>query len=513
MSQLKARVEGSYTHELIIPESWRFSPLNEVIEIVGGNQPPKSFFHSEAGEGLIRLIQIRDYKSDKNIVYIPQEKAKRFVKKDDVMIGRYGPPIFQILRGLEGAYNVALMKAVPILDSIDNDFLFHYLNNRNIFNYVESASDRTAGQSGVNKAHLEKYPVGIPPLAEQKEIAYQLDTLLAKVDSIKNRLGAIPGIIKRFRQSVLSNAISGKLTESYRKEYKLQSADVKTITIEQFNSSLTKGNFGKKNTISTEIQEDEIINCVSHIDGYPLIRVGAICESVVPNRDKPKTFSGGYHWLLTPHFSEQSIYIDYKNIERGLSKEEVEKYNAKIIQKNNVIMTCVGRLGLSAILEENAVINQQLHAFIANEHILPEYLAYSIRANQNYYDSKATSTTIPYLNKTSCNSLPIPLPCVEEQKIIVKQVEQFFLLADSVEQKVNEAQERVNNLTQSILVKAFRGELTAEWRELNQALITGENSAEALLAKIKAERDALSKTQSTKKKPVKKQTTSRTAQD
>ncbi|MGL5025421.1 MAG: hypothetical protein ACRC6P_05555 [Shewanella oncorhynchi] len=60
--------------------------------------------------------------------------------------------------------------------------------------------------------------------------------------------------------------------------------------------------------------------------------------------------------------------------------------------------------------------------------------------------------------------------------------------ADKVEAQVNAAQARVNNLTQSILAKAFRGELTADWRAANPDLISGENSAIALLERIQAER-------------------------
>src|SRR5690606_16586388 len=190
---------------------WEFSELKNVINLVGGNQPPKSKFLYEASDNTIRLIQIRDYKSDQHKVFIQKSDAKRFVNKTDVMIGRYGPPIFQILRGLEGAYNVALMKAEPVLGSYDKDFLYYYLSNQDIYNYVNSASDRTAGQSGVNKEHLEKYPVPVVPLAEQQEIVRQLDVMLAQVEQIKVRLDAIPAILKKFRQSVLADAVSGKL--------------------------------------------------------------------------------------------------------------------------------------------------------------------------------------------------------------------------------------------------------------------------------------------------------------
>ena len=72
---------------------------------------------------------------------------------------------------------------------------------------------------------------------------------------------------------------------------------------------------------------------------------------------------------------------------------------------------------------------------------------------------------------------------------IVARVEQLFAYADQIEQRVKDAQTRVNHLTQALLAKAFRGELTADWRAQNPDLISGDNSAAALLATIKAERE------------------------
>jgi type I restriction enzyme S subunit len=83
------------------------------------------------------------------------------------------------------------------------------------------------------------------------------------------------------------------------------------------------------------------------------------------------------------------------------------------------------------------------------------------------------------------------MPHIYEQTKIVRRVEELFAFAGTIEQKANAALERVNNLTQSILAKAFKGELTAGWRAANPELISGENSAEALLEKIKAERERL----------------------
>lgn len=93
------------------PKEWPVLAMGDVIEFRGGSQPPKETFVSEARPGYVRLVQIRDFKTDKYKTYIPEQLAKRSFEKDDVMIARYGPPVFQILRGLSGSYNVALMKA------------------------------------------------------------------------------------------------------------------------------------------------------------------------------------------------------------------------------------------------------------------------------------------------------------------------------------------------------------------------------------------------------------------
>lgn len=108
----------------VIPEGWESKTIGEVASFSGGSQPPRSTFKFAPEPGYIRLVQIRDYKSNANETYIPEILAKKRCSAQDIMIGRYGPPIFQILRGIEGAYNVALIKATPNY-CIDREYLFN----------------------------------------------------------------------------------------------------------------------------------------------------------------------------------------------------------------------------------------------------------------------------------------------------------------------------------------------------------------------------------------------------
>ncbi|NIY88815.1 restriction endonuclease subunit S [Vibrio campbellii] len=413
-------VEGSYSHKLEIPSTWEFAKLNEVIEIVGGSQPPKSDFMELPEGDCVRLIQIRDYKSDNNIVYIPRNKAKRFVDKNEVMIGRYGPPIFQILRGLEGAYNVALMKAKPRDGVFSNEYLYYYLSNKNIYNYVESASDRTAGQSGVNKKHLEQYPVGVPPLAEQKRIVEKLDDVLAQVDTIKARLDGIPDLLKRFRQSVLASAVSGKLTEEWRGGAKFDVIESMLVELAKFIDY--RGKTPKKTD-----------------SGVPLITA--------------KNIKPGYISRTPEEFIAEDDYDGWMT--RGFPKV------------GDILMTTEAPLGNVALIdieEKFALAQRAICLQFTDERVKSEYACIYMRSMsfQEALLSNATGSTVKGIKASLLKKIVISYPEKEEQKEIVRLVDQYFAFADTIETQVKKAQARVDNLTQSILAKAFRGELVEQ---------------------------------------------------
>lgn len=181
--------------------------LGDVVSFIGGSQPPKSTFLYEPKKGFVRLLQIRDYKSDKNLTFIPETSTKKFCTKDDVMIGRYGPPVFQILQGLEGAYNVALMKAKPS-EKVDRDYLYYFLKQDELFRLIDGLSQRTAGQSGIDMDALKGYPMLLPPLAEQKRIAAILD----KADAIRRKRQEAIQLADNFLRSVFLDMFGDPVT-------------------------------------------------------------------------------------------------------------------------------------------------------------------------------------------------------------------------------------------------------------------------------------------------------------
>jgi len=148
--------------------------------------------------------------------------------------------------------------------------------------------------------------------------------------------------------------------------------------------------------------------------------------------------------------------------------------------------------------------NQACAAIIVDDTLINRDFL-KIRLLENYEETRkaAVGGAQPNLNLSKVRDIPVLLPKLVEQTEIVRRVEQLFAHADKIEQQVQAAQQRVDKLTQSILAKAFRGELTAQWRKDNPELISDDNSAEALLTKIKAEREAKSPKKKVKTKKAK----------
>ena len=183
--------------------------------------------------------------------------------------------------------------------------------------------------------------------------------------------------------------------------------------------------------------------------------------------------------------------------------DELEAWHLKI---GDVVVGRRGEMGRAAVVNYKGEMLCGTGSMILRtpKNSLPKYLEIILRSPLavEYFTSNSVGSTMVNLNQKIIKSLQVHFPSQEEQTEIVRRVEKLFAYADKVEAQVKTAQARVNQLTQSILAKAFRGELTANWRAANPELISGENSAEALLVIIKNERAKLSQTKKGRGKSV-----------
>ncbi len=434
--------------EFELPEGWVTTQI-EKIALVEMGQSPESQYYNDKKIGL----PFFQGKAEFGKLYPKVKKwcsePKKIAEAKDILLS---------VRAPVGPTNVALerscigrgLAAIRADKYVNQIFLLYFFKNKE-----EWLSKQGSGStfSAVSGEFIRSLSFSFPPLAEQHEIASRLDTLLAQVDATKARLDGIPVLLKRFRQSVLAAAVSGKLTEGWRK-INFNSQEWKNVTLAELFQEKPRNGYSPKSV------------------DYP---------TNVKSLTLSATTSGVFK-------AECFKYIDEKiPVESHLWLQPKDI----LIQRANTI----DYVGISAIYSgepKTFIYPDLMMKCRANNKIHTKYLHYILLSNdvRKYFRENATGTAgnMPKINQQTVLSAPAILPPLEEQTQIVARVEALFAFADLIEARVKAAQAQVNMLTQAILAKAFRGELTAAWRAQHPELISGENSAEALLARIQAER-------------------------
>jgi len=487
------RITDYYSHKIVAPSSWVQASFSEICRIIGGSQPPKECFVMEQREGYIRLIQIRDYKTDKFATYIPTNLAKRFCNKGDIMIGRYGPPIFQILRGLEGSYNVALMKAEPNPQLVDKEFLYYFLQTANLFNYIAAASLRTAGQDGVRKEHLDNYPVFVPPLNEQRRIVAKIEELRERSQKARSHLSAIPNLCNKFRQSVLAAAFRGDLTADWRE----QNPDVEPaqVLLERIGKELGQN----LADVQTEIDrtDDEIPSTWAWAKLKLMIKKiqpgnNFLCPEVPVTETTVGLVKISAVTWGTFNPKETKTVADPSKVDPNL-----------FIQPGDLLVTRANTLelvGASVVVDEihyKIMLSDKVWRVDILE-VDKKYINFYLRSKdgRKEIESRATGNQLSMRNisQNAFRDVVIAIPPIEEQKEIGRQIESCFNSINQSKQAYQETKDYLNQLDRSILAKAFRGELVEQ--------DPNDEPASILLERIRAEREQ--QTQGKAKKPGKK---------
>lgn len=431
----------------MLPKEWINTNLGSILlSIIGGGTPSKS--KPEYFLGNIPWMSVKDM--NKHILKDTVDHiTPDAVKNSSTNIIPAGTPIIATRMSLgkivtapfDSAINQDL-KALLLPKGVERNFFLHWYRSQS--QLIESLGTGTTVK-GIRLEVLNGLSINLPPLSEQKIIANKLDDLLARVESIKTRLENIPEILKKFRQSVLSAAVSGKLTEVNASDYKEISSVAKVI------GGLTKN--GKRNQISQQ---------------FPYLRVANVYENELRLDDM------------------SVIGVQDKELDRVLLHE-----GDILIVEGNGSLDQIGRAAIWNGEIENCVHQNHLIKVRVNNDINSKFLLYYFMSPQGKEEivSKATSGAGLYtLSISKISSIKVPIYTAPEQVSIVNTTDKLFSYVGSIEKILDNTLSKINNLTQSILAKAFRGELTAQWREENFELISGLNSAEALLEKITAEK-------------------------
>lgn len=305
------------------------------------------------------------------------------------------------------------------------------------------------------------YEVPVAPLAEQKRIADKLDALLARVDATREHLAHIPTLLKRFRQSVLAAATSGRLTEDWRAEnpsaMSIRPVHHRTDTEQPPPKGLVGGE-GWASPAKPNLQAS-----------WQEVTVGQIASLA---------FDGPFGSnLKSDDYSEEGVrVVRLENIgwmdfllekETFVPQEKYQSLKRHTLLESDVLFSSfvaeeVRVCLLPSILSGTAINKADCFCVRVNPDFCePKFLLFRLACNTTYqhFAGSIHGATRPRINIKQLKSFGFGLPSLPEQKEIIRRVEALFALADKVEARYTTARAQVDKLTPALLAKAFRGEL------------------------------------------------------
>jgi len=423
-----------------LPIGWAMALLGDIsLEVRNGISTKPS---EEGGLPILRISAVRPMSLNlSDVRYLPSDSlgaGTYHLKPDDLLFTRYNGN-----RDLVGAcarvpritgevvYPDKLIR-VRIATSVAlPSYVERAVNASDARRYLDQKLKTSAGQIGVSGADLKALPLPLPPLPEQHRIADKLDTVLARVDAVNARLARVAPLLKRFRQSVLAAATSGRLTADWRAAQAHDLSGWAHMPLADLVLSIDQGWSPK-------------------------------CES---------THAAPNAWGVIKTTAIQPL-VFHAEENKALPSELQPKVNLSLCA-GDVLITRAGpraRAGITCLVEQNypglMLCDKAYRVRVDAQKLLPAMLNLVLNSPDQLevLDQMKTGISESGVNLTQAKfkELPISLPALSEQTEIVRRVELLFGFADRLEARLQAAQTASSRLTPSLLAKAFRGELVPQ---------------------------------------------------
>lgn len=330
--------------------------------------------------------------------------------------------------------------------------------------------EKSSAIPGISRDDIYQIEVVIPPLLEQRRIVAKLEKVLTRVNAAQERLAAVPRLLKRFRQSVLSAACSGTLTADWRsKAPAKESLVTRMLAIRERRLARART---KEEALKINQQFDESNGEPDTLpDDWLTLNADSVCDFITKGTTpdtKLITPTGEIPFLKVQHIVESKL--DFYSLPCFIPRSVHEDFLQRSkVYPGDVLMNIVGPpLNKVAMVPDEFPewnINQALAIFRPLEGLDAKYLLY-VLSNRGTLEQvlRETRGVVGQSNISldQCRKLAIPIPPIAEQREIVRRVEALFKTADALEARYLKAKAHVDKLTQSILAKAFRGELVPQ---------------------------------------------------
>lgn len=413
-----------------------------IMNLTKGKKPKNQFGEYKAG--LMPYVDIKAFETGRIESYTDGEKCLP-CKEGDILIVCDGSRSGLVGKALNGYVGSTLAKISA--EGLTQDYLYYFLQGQYA---LLNTKKKGTGTPHLNPELLRKQLIYVPSIEMQQRIVSRIEELFSELDRGVETLQTIKEQLAVYRQAVLKEAFEGKLTSSWRAENTLSNPQYDFDKIRRPNE-IFKDTSGDENEIALNLPPT-----------WLKARLGEIFEVQVgatPSRRVPEYWNGNINWVSSGEVRFNTIFRTNEKI----TPEGLAHASTNLQPIGTVMLAMIGEgktRGQAAILNTEAAHNQNTAAILVSQTpCSPKYVYYFLQMNYDNTRRVGSGNNQKALNKERVRAIRFPFTSFDEQQKIVEEIESRLSVCDSIERTVDTALAQAEAMRQSILKKAFEGEL------------------------------------------------------
>lgn len=506
-----------------LPKGWVWTTIGELGIVTSGGTP--STRERRYWNGDIPWISPADLtgykekyiaKGNKSITQEgTDESSAKLLPQGSILFSSRAPIGYVAIAKNVLATNQGFKNLIPV-KSLSEDYVYHYLKSAK-----QLAEGMASGTTflELSATKFAQIPIPLPPLKEQYLIVTKLEEVFSELENSISAVKIAQQQLKVYRQVLLKQAFEGKLTVQWRKENNTEQAEMLLQRINEerqaryeqelkdwkeavkkWEKKREKEKRPRKPRVPTKVSSltsDELALLPKIPKTWLWDKFGAVCLKIMDGTHfSPKNSENGDYMYITAK-NIQEGRIDLEGITYVTEEDHRTIYSRCDVQKGDILYikdgATTGRTAVNDIDEEFSLLSSVGVFRTPKNLLIPKFLEYYLNSEvtRKRMLSKTAGVAITRLTLVKLNNSAVCLCSTDEQEKIVEILESQFSIIDNLEKTISSSLQKSEFLRQSILKKAFKGEL------INQDI--NDEPASLLLDRIKKEREAFLKVEKERK--------------